>query len=157
MTGNNNAISESVTIKAKRPQVFKALTEAAELARWFPTRVQSDPKAGGKFKFEWDFNAAEQNGSQTGTYTDIVPNSKIAYAWEAGHDPVVPTMVTFELADADGGTTVHLRHAGFGAGPEGDKLREMHAGPWSFYLANLKGYLEAGTDQRAAALGQKTA
>ncbi len=157
MSDNNNAIVEAVTIQADRARVFKALTDAGELARWFPTRVQSDPRPGGSFKFEWDFNAAEQNGSQTGTYSEIVPDSKIVYGWEAGADPAVPTTVTFELADADGGTAVHLAHTGFGSGPAGDQLREMHAGPWSFYLSNLKAYLEEGKDQRAAALGQKTA
>ena len=127
------------------------------MMRWFPTRVQSDPRTGGKFKFEWDFNAAEQNGSQEGSYLEVIPNKKTSYRWEAGKDPAVPTTVTFELAEADGQTTVQLSHSGWGAGPGAGELREMHAGPWSFYLANLKSCLKAGRDGRAAALGQKTA
>jgi len=157
MSGNNNAIVDSIAVKAPRATVFKALTDAKEMMRWFPTRVQSDARTGGKFKFEWDFNAAEQNGSQTGAYLEVVPNEKISYTWQAGKEPAMSTTVTFTLSEADGETLVQLEHSGWGDGPGADEMRGNHAGPWHFYLGNLKSYLEEGTDQRAAAIGQKTA
>jgi uncharacterized protein YndB with AHSA1/START domain len=156
MSENNHAIVEWVAIKAPCAAVFKALTDAGELMKWFPTRVQSDARAGGKFRFEWDFNAAEQNGSQEGTYLEVTPNQKVSYGWQAGMNPAVPTTVTFELAGEGDETTVTLNHAGFGDGPDAETLRSNHAGPWHFYMQNLKSYLEDGKDGRAAALGQKT-
>ncbi len=157
MSGHNNAIVEQIVVKAPRALVFKALTDARELTKWFPTRVQSDARTGGKFRFEWDFNAAEQNGRLEGTYLEVVPDRKISYGWAAGKDPSVPTTVTFELSEAGGETTVSLSHAGWGEGPGAEELRANHAGPWHFYMQNLKSYLEKGEDGRAAAIGQKTA
>ena len=40
---------------------------------------------------------------------------------------------------------------------DGEKMREGHAGPWSFYMQNLKSYLEEGEDERTTKFGQKTA
>ncbi len=77
----NNVIDQSVTIKASRPDVFEALTQASELMRWFPTKVESDPKTGGAFRYEWEWEDASQNGAQAGKYTDVVTDERLAYTW----------------------------------------------------------------------------
>jgi uncharacterized protein YndB with AHSA1/START domain len=144
-----------VSVHAPRAVVFEALTSPQVLMRWFPTRAESDPRTGGKFKFYWDFAAAGQDGTQEGTYSDVVPNERISYKWQAGPAPL-STNVTIALREANGETSVHLVHSGWQESEEGNALRANHAGPWSFYLANLKSYLERGVDERTAKLGQKT-
>lgn len=151
---SNNEIKQSVTVKASREVVFKALSDAGELMRWFPTRVESDARTGGKFMFAWEFAEEENNGSQEGTYTEVIANEKISYGWQAGE---VPTTVEFTLNASGDETTVDLVHAGFPAGAEGDELLKKHSDPWGFYMMNLKSYLEEGQDGRTAAIGQKTA
>ncbi len=55
MSNNHSFIKQTVVIKSSQENVFKALTKADELVRWFPSRAESDPRPGGKFKLFWDF------------------------------------------------------------------------------------------------------
>ena len=153
MSNNKSFIKQSVVVKASPEVVFKALTQADELARWFPTRAESDPRAGGKIKLVWEFADASQNGSQEGVYVEVVPNEKFSYTWTAD---TVPTLVTFTLSESDGETTVDLEHSTSHDGADEKKLHDDHADQWGFFLMNLKGYLEAGADLRAEKLNQVT-
>ena len=149
----SNVIEHSISINASSEQVFNALVDADRLTRWFLSKAESDARVGGKFKYGWEFNNADQNGSQEGAYSEVVANKKVSYPWLAGE---IPTTVTFTISDSGDQTTVHLEHTGFGDGENSDQLTEMHDGPWSFYMVNLKSYLENGDDQRAEQIGQVT-
>jgi len=153
MSNNNSFIKQSVVVKSSREIVFKALTQADELVRWFPTRAESDPRAGGKIKLFWEFTDASQNGSQDGEYVEVVPNEKLSYTWMADS---IPTLVTFTLNESNGETTVDLEHSTSHEGADEKKLHDDHANQWGFFLMNLKGYLESGADLRAEKLNQVT-
>ncbi|HEX6270422.1 MAG TPA: SRPBCC domain-containing protein [Anaerolineales bacterium] len=153
MSKNNSFVEQSVTIKSPRHVVFNALTDADQLMRWFPTRVESDPRPGGKFKFVWEFANPKENGSQEGNYVEIVPNEKLSYTWTAGSDP---TLVTFVLSEVNGETMVELNHSTAEDGADEKKLHADHANQWGFFLMNLKSYLEAGVDMRKEKLNQMT-
>lgn len=153
MSKSNSFVEQSVTIKSQRHVVFNALTDADQLMRWFPTRVESDPRPGGKFKFAWEFANPNENGSQQGEYVEVVPNEKLSYTWTA--DSVL-TLVTFVLSEADGETTVELNHSTDQEGADEKKLHDDHANQWGFFLMNLKSYLEAGVDMRKEKLNQIT-
>jgi len=153
MSNKNGFVKQTVVIKSPQEVVFRALTNADELIRWFPTRVESDPRPGGKFKFAWEFANASENGSQAGEYVEVVPNSMLSYTWQAD---TIPTLVSIQLSEANGETTLDLDHASLQEGADGDKLHEMHANQWGFFLMNLKGYLEAGMDMRKEKLNQIT-
>ncbi|HKI53469.1 MAG TPA: SRPBCC domain-containing protein [Anaerolineales bacterium] len=153
MSNNNSFIKQSVVVKSSREIVFKALTQADELVRWFPTRAESDPRAGGKIKLFWEFTDASQNGSQEGEYIEVVPNEKLSYTWMADS---IPTLVTFTLNESNGETTVDLEHSTSHEGADEKKLHDDHANQWGFFLMNLKGYLESGADLRAEKLNQVT-
>ena len=122
--------------------------------RWFPTRVDSDPKSGGAFRYTWEFEEASKNGAQEGKYTDVVADKRVAYTWQPSEDPENLTQVVVNLSGNGEETNVHLVHSGWNFGEENAKMIEMHAGPWMFYLQNLKGYLEQGADGRAEQLKQ---
>ena len=153
MSNNNSFIKQSVVVKSSREIVFKALTQADELVRWFPTRAESDPRAGGKIKLFWEFTDVSQNGSQEGEYIEVVPNEKLSYTWMADS---IPTLVTFTLNESNGETTVDLEHSTSHEGADEKKLHDDHANQWGFFLMNLKGYLESGADLRAEKLNQVT-
>jgi len=153
MSKNNSFVKQTMTIKSPQKVVFKALTQADELMRWFPTRVESDPRPGGKFKFAWEFANANENGSQEGEYVEVVPNKKLSYTWTAES---IPTLVTINLSETNGETTVDLDHSSVQDGADEKKLHEMHANQWGFFLMNLKSYLEAGMDLRKEKLNQIT-
>jgi|RhiMetdeSRZDD1v2_1073273.scaffolds.fasta_scaffold04532_21 uncharacterized protein YndB with AHSA1/START domain len=153
MSTNHSFIEQSITIKSPPSVVFKALTEANELRRWFPTRAESDPHPGGKYKFAWEFANASENGSQEGEYVEVVQNEKLSYTWSADS---APTLVTFVLAEKNGDTTVKLKHSTAQDGVDEKKLHDDHANQWGFFLNNLKGYLEQGLDLRNEMLKQIT-
>jgi len=153
MSNKNSFIKQTMVIKSSQAVVFKALTDADELMRWFPTRAESDPRPGGKLKLVWEFADANQNGSQDGEYVEFVSNKMLSYSWKAES---VPTLVTFNVSESGGETTVELDHASLEAGADVDKLRDDHANQWGFFLMNLKGYLEAGMDMRQEKLNQVT-
>jgi len=153
MSNNNSFIKQSVVVNSPREVVFKALTQADELVRWFPTRAVSDPRAGGKIKLIWEFKEASQNGSQDGEYVEVVPNENVSYTWMADD---IPTLVTFTLSEADGETTVDLEHSTSHDGADEKKLHDDHANQWGFFMMNLKDYLEAGSDLRGEKLNQVT-
>jgi uncharacterized protein YndB with AHSA1/START domain len=153
MSTNNSFIKQSVTIKSPPSEVFKALTDADKLMRWFPTRVESDPRPGGKYKFAWEFANANENGSQEGEYVEVVPNEKLSYTWSADS---AATLVTFVLNEAGDETTVELNHSTAQMGADEKKLHDDHANQWEFFLMNLKAYLEEGVDMRKEKLNQIT-
>src|SRR5688500_15344876 len=154
MSDHHSFVQQTVTIKSSPEVVFNALTQADELMRWFPTRVESDPRPGGKFKFTWEFANAHENGSQQGEYVEVLPNRKLSYRWTAETKPTIPTLVTFHLTESGEETMVELDHASLQEGADLEKLQEMHANQWGFFLMNLKGYLETGMDLRKEKLNQ---
>jgi uncharacterized protein YndB with AHSA1/START domain len=153
MSNDKSFITQSVKINKPGDVVFKTLTDADELTRWFPTRAESDPRAGGKIKLVWEFTDVSQNGSQEGEYVEVIPNTKLSYTWTADS---IPTLVTFSLTEADGETTVDLEHSTSHVDADEKKLHDDHANQWGFFMMNLKGYLEAGMDMRAEKLNQVT-
>ncbi len=67
----SRSIENSVTIKASPEAVFRALTEGKELARWFPSSAESDPRPGGAFKFTFKNENAQHDHVREGKY--LVP------------------------------------------------------------------------------------
>jgi uncharacterized protein YndB with AHSA1/START domain len=151
MPNDDSFVHQTVNIKSSPEAVFNALTRADELTRWFPTRAESDPRPGGSFNYTWEFTDASQNGSQQGQYLEFAPNNRLSYTWTA--DSIL-TLVTFDLTESDGETTVELDHSSMQPGADLEKLHEMHANQWEFFLMNLKSYLESGTDLRQEKLNQ---
>ena len=49
-----HSIEKELFIKATPQRVFQALTEQAELERWFLVKAELDLRPGGAISFEWD-------------------------------------------------------------------------------------------------------
>jgi uncharacterized protein YndB with AHSA1/START domain len=150
---STRTIELSSTIEAPPEAVFRALVEADELVRWFPSRAESDPQPGGSFTYRFDFGDPEKDHVSEGRYREVVPNEVVSYPWKA---PQGPTEVEFRLRPANGGTELRLLHSGWGEGAEWEQSQENHRQGWTFFLGNLKAYLEGGTDGRAEAMGLQT-
>jgi uncharacterized protein YndB with AHSA1/START domain len=157
MSSENYAYENAVVVRAAPAAVYAALTSADQLQRWFMSRAETDPRPGGAFHFAWNFADAAQNGTQAGKFVEAEPGRVVSYTWQARPSPAPLTLVTFTLSPEGDGTRVRLAHTGFGEGPAGQAALNQHAGPWDFYLANLRAYLEDGVDNRSAVLKQETA
>jgi uncharacterized protein YndB with AHSA1/START domain len=140
-----STIEQTITVNAPRDEVFRALTDAGALKRWWITDGTSEPRSGGHFRYEWRMADAADDHVQEGDYDAVVDGVVVAYPWAA--TPTNPTHVTFALTEADAGTRVSLVHSGFAAE---DEVRARHDQGWHGFLSNLKSVLEAGEDNRAA-------
>jgi uncharacterized protein YndB with AHSA1/START domain len=141
------------TIDAPPATVFRALTDAAELSRWWTSSAESDARTGGSFSYGFEFDDASRNHTYTGAYHEIVPNERVSYPWQGA---LGETRVDVSLRPAGDGTELTLAHSGWGEGDAWDEAVAMHEQGWGFFLDNLKAYLERGADARASAMGMKT-
>jgi uncharacterized protein YndB with AHSA1/START domain len=141
------------TVDATPDVVFRALTDADELARWWTTSAESDARTGGSYSHRFEFEDASRNHTYAGEYIEVVSGERVRYPWLTG---LGPTEVDFRVEPSGGGARVRLAHSGWGDGGDWDASVEMHEQGWSFFLDNLKAYLERGEDDRAAAMGMKT-
>jgi len=154
-------LQKRLAIRAPAAVVFQALTEPAELERWFPTSAEADSKPGGAYRFR--FESAESPGRsyvREGTVLDAHPNRRLAWSWRAPIREDAPgeeapeTRVDIALAEKAGVTEIVLTHSGFGYGPDWDRSLERHSEEWGFFVLNLRRMLERGEDHRAAERGQ---
>jgi uncharacterized protein YndB with AHSA1/START domain len=149
----DRTIELSTTVAAPPDAVFRALTDAGELVRWFPSSAESDPRTGGAFEYRFEFDDESRNHVYGGEYRAAEPGARVAYPW---HGKLGTTEVEFRLRPAGERTELVLVHSGWGSGEEWTESREMHRQGWGFFLDNLRAYLERGDDGRAAAMGMKT-
>jgi uncharacterized protein YndB with AHSA1/START domain len=145
---DTRTIEQTLTVDAPPADVFRALTDADALKRWWISDGVSEPRSGGRFRYEWKMADASRDHVQEGTYDAVVDGVVVAYPWAAGD--AGDTRVTLALAQDAGGTRVSLVHAGFPADPATDPIHEQHEQGWRGFLANLKSVLEGGQDNRAA-------
>jgi uncharacterized protein YndB with AHSA1/START domain len=79
--------------------VWRAVTEPAHLAAWFPSRVEIDLRVGGEVRFSGEENLPDS----TGRVTDADPPHLVAFTWEDDH-------IRVELAADGDGTLLRLTH-----------------------------------------------
>jgi uncharacterized protein YndB with AHSA1/START domain len=142
------------TIAASPDTVFRALTDAGELSRWWTTTAESDARTGGAFSYGFEFADPSRDHTYTGTYHEVAPGERVSYPWQAG---VGETRVDVEVRPSGDGTELTLRHTGWGSGTDAEEAVAMHEQGWNFFLDNLVAYLDRGEDMRAGGpMGQKT-
>ena len=151
-----NRIELTRVLKAPPERVYFALTDARMLERWFPSRVESDVRVGGKVRF-WFESLEKREGFQDhfrdGVFRELLPGKKVSYTFGL---PEGETLVTWTLTPRGTGTELKLVHSGFGEGQIWRRLLDGHSGGWTFYLGNLAGVLAGEKDLRASGMGQRT-
>ena len=130
-------LEKELFIKATPRRVFQALTEQAELERWFVQKAEVDLRLGGAIRFEWAPDAVE-----IGTILVLDPPHRLSYTWEALEPS--PTTITFELTAVNDGTRLRLTHTGIGEGEDWDSYYTSVSPGWNVHLNNLAAWLETG-------------
>ncbi len=103
--------------KAPREAVFRAFTDPVELAKWFGPEgvgvdnVKIDLRPGGSYSVEFH----EKDGEViplSGVYQEVTPPQRLVMTWTWASTGMagVETLVTIELAEADGETELTLTH-----------------------------------------------
>jgi uncharacterized protein YndB with AHSA1/START domain len=144
-------IEKSLEIAAPPEAVWKALTDAEELARWFPLFARVKPGVGGSIWISWGKDWWEDEGP----IELWEPNKHLRWRWGPPPDPKAPaasTCIDFHLEGKGGTTILRVVHAGFGHGASWDEQYDGVSRGWNYELGSLKHYLERhrGTPRRVA-------
>jgi uncharacterized protein YndB with AHSA1/START domain len=133
----SHTIENDIFIKASLERVFRALTEKAELERWFFVRADVDLRPGGAIRFKGEPDVVEK-----GTILVVDPPHRLSYTWEA-LEPT-PTTITFELTAENDGTRLRHIHAGIGEGEGWDQYYAFVRSGWPVHLGDLRSWIETG-------------
>lgn len=144
---SGRTLEKEVFIKASPERIFRALTEPAELERWFVQKAEIDLRPGGAIRLEWAPDAVE-----TGTILALEPAHRLSFSWQALEPS--PTTITFELIAENGGTRLRLTHTGIGQGEDWDRYYNAVNPGWNAHLTNLTAWLETGTCELPGPKGQ---
>lgn len=151
---SDRTIDLTRTIEAPPSTVFRALTDSGELARWWTSAGESDPRTGGWFSYRFEFEDPSRNHTYEGNYEDVTANERVSYPWQAA---VGETTVDVRIRPQGDGTVLTLTHSGWGNDAAAAEAVELHEQGWSFFLDNLKSHLEGVGDLRVGGpMGQKT-
>ena len=135
--------------------IWRSLTEAEELVRWFPTVAKVEPGKGGSLLLSWD-----QEDCEFDTRIDIWEPGQRLRLVETKTRMESPTELAmdFQISGRNGGTTLRLVHSGFGRRADwDDELTGVSRG-WAYELRVLRHYLNhhAGQDRHMVMLFQPT-
>ena len=145
---------EDVWLDASPERVWRALTDAEELERWFPLEARVEPGEGGEIYMSW--------GNEFAGSSRILawePPRRLATTWGERDDEAGGGQVTeYRLEAEDGGTRLRVVTSGFPDDPSWDDWIEGTRHGWRFELASLKEYLErhSGRDRKVLYLRRRT-
>jgi uncharacterized protein YndB with AHSA1/START domain len=127
------AIERTLVLRASPERVWRALTDADELSRWFGQRADLRPEVGYDGWMEWD-----GHGRYAMRVEEADAPRRLALRWmnapDVPLDPAGSTLVEWDLEPTEGGgTRLHLRESGF-TSPEG---RAGNAVGWLSETAEL--------------------
>ena len=144
-----------IDIAAPPQRVFQALTDEAQLMRWFrgdascPVKLWTlDARKGGKYHYRTDPATHAINGVAEfdcqGEILEFDPPRVLAYTWIGNwhRDKELKTIVRYDLTPTSAGTHVTVTHSGLASE---EVCRNDYANGWPGVLSNLKAFLEKST------------
>ena len=131
-----------IEIAAPGDLVWKAITEAEGLMRWFAPEVRVEPGEGGSVFLSW-------GQGMEGKAPITVWEAGKRFAWTEDHGGR-PRVVEIVLEGEGGSTRLRLVHSGFGAEASFDTEYESTSGGWHTFLAMLRYGLEHHPGESAA-------
>jgi len=149
-------VETELEIDASVDAVWKALTDARELTRWFPLQAKVKPGKGGAMWVSWG-----QPFEGESTIEIWEPGRHLRTGWPFTASPdgdPRPLVVDYFLEGRGGKTVLRLVHSGFGVGAKWDNEYEGVTRGWAFELRGLRHYLEnhAGKDRRTIWVSKPT-
>ncbi|GAB4403761.1 MAG: hypothetical protein OHK0021_16360 [Bryobacter sp.] len=122
--------THEIEIDALPEDVWKLLTEAEGIMRWFAPEARVEPGPGGKIFMSWG------PGIEGEAPIHLWEPGK-AFGWKEEHPGRPPRMIEFFLEGAGGKTKLRLVQSGFGIGAEFDDEYDAINGGWRTFLASL--------------------
>jgi len=151
---NTRSASGRIEIDVPPERVWRALTDAAELVRWFPLEARVEPGEGGTIFMSWK---NEYAGDSKVLAWEPPRRLVISWGWDdsGGHPPQV---TEYRIESKGGRTVVDVVTSGFPDDPSWDAWVEGTNSGWRFELRSLKQYLERhdGEDRDVVYLRRRT-
>ncbi|HET9388509.1 MAG TPA: SRPBCC domain-containing protein [Steroidobacteraceae bacterium] len=129
------SIHQEPVFAAKRPRLYRALTDAAQFDQVVALSAaghsmttggqpaQISARAGGAFSLF--------GGYISGRFIELIPDALIVQAWRAGSwDRGIYSVARFEFQDKGGGSRVVFDHAGFPVGQADHLAQGWYANYW---------------------------
>jgi uncharacterized protein YndB with AHSA1/START domain len=144
-------IEKSIHLASPRSRVWRALTTASEFSTWFGMRFEGDFVAGQPITGRMSSKAHGELQFEL-LIGEITPETHFSYHWHPfAVDPSIDyaaeprTLVTFTLADQDGGTLLTVVESGFEGVPATRRATalEMNTRGWAAQVENIAKYLRA--------------
>lgn len=129
------SVERQIEIAAPVNAVWKALTDAEELIRWFPLEARVTAGPGGAIWMLWD--ASEKVDDRIEVWE---PERHLRSVGRAGSWASVAT--DYYLQGKGGGTVLRVVSSGFGADGASDDIVQGFGTGWDFELRGLRHYLE---------------
>jgi uncharacterized protein YndB with AHSA1/START domain len=148
---DQDAVVREIDISAPPERVFKTLTDADELSRWFSNpscplkHWKMDARVGGQYGYATDGGSTVANGvSEFECHGEILACDAprlLVYSWIGNwhDDPSIRTVVRWELTKKGGGTHVKVTHSGLANLPV---ARKDYGGGWTGVVGKLKQFVE---------------
>jgi len=149
-TPDRDSIVGEIHISAPPERVFQALTDAAQLKRWFtdpgcPVKFwEMDARLGGRYRYATEKGTVLVNNVSEfecqGEIVEYDPPRVLAYTWFGNwhDDPARRTVVRWELTPKAGGTLVKVTHSGLANLPI---ARQDYSGGWVGVLEKLRAFV----------------
>jgi uncharacterized protein YndB with AHSA1/START domain len=121
--------------------IWKALTTGELIARWLMPADGFEPVEGNRFTYKTT-PAGAWDGTIHCEILEVVPNERLVYSWQGGHEDNVgygsrlETVVSWTLARQENGTRVRVVHSGFELPRNDTAYRNMSDG-WTKVIRNL--------------------
>lgn len=152
VTPDQDAIVAEIDIAAPPERVFRALTDSAELMRWFndtscPVKFwEIDARVGGRYRYTTEKGSVVVNGISEfechGEILEFDPPRLLVYTWLGNWhaDKALRTVVRWDLTAAGTGTHVKMTHSGLA---KEAAAREDYRKGWPALVAALKRLAES--------------
>jgi uncharacterized protein YndB with AHSA1/START domain len=145
----------TIEIAVSPDAVWQAITDPAEITRWFASRAEVVPGAGGKWMISWDGNwpwNADIEIWEPNRRLRLVDRNARPYdvhgEAQIGSAPPMQLAIDWHIEAKGGTTTLRLVHSGFGRGGAWDDEFEGVSVGWPMELHGLKHYLEQHRGER---------
>ncbi|MES2939154.1 MAG: SRPBCC family protein [Pseudomonadota bacterium] len=153
MDQSTDRIERKILIQAPRARVWRALSQAEEFGRWFGVELKGQAFAPGRHAQGRITHPGYEHLQFDMVVERIEPETLLSWRWhpyavEQGVDYTreEPTLVTFTLEDAAGGTLLTVVESGFDKVPPHRRLEafRMNSEGWEAQMQNIQNHVAAG-------------
>jgi uncharacterized protein YndB with AHSA1/START domain len=146
MSKGPRSVELSLEIEAPPERVWRALSEAQQILRWFAPEARVNPGVGGSVWMSWGGGWEGESRIEIWDPPRRLRTVSETPPYDADGKPVasaapLPIAVDYVLEGGGGVTRLRLTHSGFGPGAERDDEVDGVARGWAFELRSLRHYL----------------